>query len=264
MALIRLADASVEYPIYSAGGRSLKSAVLSTIGGKIGVDKSSRVVVKALRNISITIENGERIALLGGNGSGKSTMLKVLAGIIEPSSGTAVIDGRVSALLDLSMGMDMEATGYENIIMRSTFLGATFDEAKSLVSAIADFSGLGEYLSFPVRTYSSGMVVRLSFAISTASVSDILVMDEHVGAADVAFSNKSKMRLKDITGRSKIVVFATHDFNAAMDLCQRGVVLSSGDVVFDGPVADALGYYEKIALAAIAEANAAEDTISRP
>ena len=140
MASIDLVNVNVDYPIYSAGGRSLKSALLSTIGGKIGIDKSSRVVVEALRNANVAIRQGDRVALLGGNGSGKSTLLKVLAGIMEPSTGSAHVRGRVSALLDLSMGMDMEATGYENIMMRSTFLGADFAESKALIPAIAAFS----------------------------------------------------------------------------------------------------------------------------
>ena len=248
MASIDLVNVSVDYPIYSARGRSLKTILLSTVGGKIGVDRSAGVVVEALRDINLSIVAGDRIAILGGNGAGKSTLLRVLAGIMEPPIGSTCINGRVSALLDLSMGMDMDATGYDNILMRSTFLGASFRQAKELVPKIADFSELGEFLAFPVRTYSSGMVVRLAFAISTSVVLDILVLDEHVGAADASFTEKAKQRMRELADQAKIVIFATHDFNAASSLCSRGVVLSNGHIAYDGSVDNALGFYERLTL----------------
>src|SRR4051812_33183868 len=166
MARIEARDVGVVYPIYSARARSLKSQLVRSVGGRINVRDDSRVIVSALQNITLSARPGDRIALLGGNGAGKSTLLRVLAGILEPSQGELHVSGRVSSLLDMSMGIDPEATGYENIVMRSVFLGATFAEAKARVAEIETFSELGEYLRFPMRTYSTGMSLRLSFAIA--------------------------------------------------------------------------------------------------
>ena len=245
MAAIDLVDVGVDYPIYSAEGRSVKTALLRTVGGNISGSSDSRIVIEALRGINISLRPGDRLALLGGNGAGKSTLLRVLAGIMEPPIGTASIRGQVSALIDLSMGMEPEATGYENIRLRSTFLGASFAKAQTLIPEIAEFSGLGDYLSFPLRTYSSGMAVRLSFATSTVLVPEILVMDEHVGAADAAFAAKAKARIKELTNQAQIVVFATHSMEAALDLCTRGIVMSNGRVVCAGSIQEAIDHYTK-------------------
>src|SRR5262249_15917259 len=154
---------------------------------------------------------GDRIAVLGGNGSGKSTLLRVLAGILEPPVGTARIEGRVSALLDLTMGMDPEATGYENIFMRLIFLGADFNHPEAAVPQIAEFCELGDYLNFPLRTYSTGMATRLAFALSTAMPPEILIIDEHIGTSDASFETKVKRRVLDFISTSSIVALATHD-----------------------------------------------------
>lgn len=243
MAEMQLIEASVDYPIYSASGRSIKHAIAQRVGGAISVDDSSRVVVRALNGVSLSVATGDRVAILGSNGSGKSTLLKVLAGILEPSSGIARVRGRVSALLDLTLGMDPEATGYENIVMRSVFLGATFEEARALIPEVEAFSELGEYLGFPIRTYSSGMIVRLAFAISTAVMPEILVMDEQVGAADAAFTAKAESRIKELVGEAKILVFATHDMRAAQKICDRAVVMSQGRIVHDGTVSSGVQLY---------------------
>jgi ABC-type polysaccharide/polyol phosphate transport system ATPase subunit len=242
---IELFDASVDYPIYSASARSLKTAIAQKVGGAIRADDTSRVVVRALDRVNLSLRSGDRLALFGSNGSGKSTLLKVLAGILEPSSGRAQITGHVSALLDLQMGMDPEATGYENILMRSIFLGASFEEARSRIPEIEAFSELGEYLRFPIRTYSSGMIVRLAFAISTVISPEILAMDEQVGAADAAFSLKAQARINELIGQAHILVFATHNIEAAKKTCNRAVVLKHGRIDFDGAVdAAELAYKE--------------------
>jgi len=249
MASISLAGVHVDYPVYSARARSLKGHIARSVGGSVRRDEGRATIIKALQGIDLAVAPGERVAVLGGNGAGKSTLLRVLAGIIEPCAGRVRISGRVSCLFDMSMGMDPEATGYENIVMRSVFLGATFAEAEARISEIEAFSGLGEYLDFPLRTYSSGMVVRLSFAISTSIVPDILVLDEFVGSADAAFAVKVNERIREVVGRSNILVFATHSMPNARSLCSRGIVLDKGRVCYDGALERAIEAYDDSASA---------------
>lgn len=243
MASIVLENVSVSYPIFNARGRSLKGAFLRSVGGKIAADKHAYLVVEALRDVSLRLSAGSRLAIFGPNGSGKSTLLRVLSGIMEPLYGAARIDGRVSALLDLSMGMDREATGYENIMMRAAFLGATLAEARELIPKVEEFSELGQYLALPMSAYSTGMAVRLSFSISTMMTPEILIMDEHVGAADAAFTQKATLRIRELADRAKIVVLATHGVGFAAELCTRAIVMSQGQIAFDGTVSEAASHY---------------------
>ncbi len=179
MAFIRARGVDVSYAVYSGRARSLKAQLLRNVGGQVTMDED-RLVIKALENITLSLASGDRVALIGANGAGKSTLLRVLAGIMEPCAGEFVKRGKVSSLLDMGMGMDPEATGYENIEMRSVFLGATFAEAKRRVPEIEAFSELGEYLSLPMRVYSAGMKLRLSFAVAMAMRPQILVLDEMI------------------------------------------------------------------------------------
>lgn len=234
---------SVLYPVYGARSRLLKEHLIRKVGGGIAARDDSQVVVTALENVTLSLCSGDRVALIGSNGAGKSTLLRVLAGILEPSSGEINICGSVSPLLDMSMGMDPEATGYENIIMRSVFLGATFAEARARIPEIEAFSELGEYLRLPMRTYSTGMSLRLSFAIGLAVQPKILVLDELMGVGDAAFAEKSTARLQEVVSKLEILVIATHDLNTAQSLCNRGLVLERGRVIVDAPVKDAVEAY---------------------
>ncbi len=234
----------VQFPVYSAQGRSLRSHLIQAVGGRIGAGNGSRILINALDDVSLSLRSGDRVALIGGNGAGKSTFLKVLAGILEPTAGELRAEGRVSALLDLGMGMDPEATGYENIVMRSVFLGASFKEANARIPEIEEFSELGEYLRFPLRTYSTGMGMRLSFAIATSIKPEVLVLDEMIATGDASFTEKAKSRVAAMIEQLKILVIATHSFQDARSMCNRGVVLNAGKIVFDGPIDDAIDLYE--------------------
>ena len=242
---IDLQNVVVDYPIYTKRGRSLKSHIAKAVGGNINNDSDDRIVVRAIDEVSLSFRPGDRVGLIGANGSGKSTLLRVVAGIMEPSYGSVRIAGRVASLIDLSMGMDSEATGYENIIMRGVFLGRTFTEARATIPDIEKFTELGEYLSFPIRTYSSGMGVRLSFAISTAVECDILVLDEIIGAGDAAFHHKADARMHSLIHSTDIVVIATHDLSMTRQLCNRALFLSKGRIVVDGSVEDAIRSYNE-------------------
>ena len=243
MVFIETKNVSVAYKIYSARGRSLKNELFRRVGGGIKVDANSRVSVNALQDINLSLRAGDRVALIGGNGAGKSTLLRVVAGIMEPSGGIITRSGHVSSLLDMSMGMDPEATGYENIVMRSVVLGATFAEAKARVHEIETFSELGDYLHFPMRTYSTGMGLRLSFAIATSAQPEILVLDEMIATGDEAFASKAKARMEEIVANLKILVIATHDLTTAKSLCNRGVVLSHGNIVANSDIDAAIDMY---------------------
>jgi ABC-2 type transport system ATP-binding protein/lipopolysaccharide transport system ATP-binding protein len=244
VAAIDLLDVSLDYPIYDAGSRSLKNAMLRGIGGRIAADQG-RVAIQALRGVSLQLRDGDRLALIGHNGAGKSTLLKVLAGIYEPPEGRVRIEGRVSSLTDLTMGMDMEATGYENIVMRGVFLGLSRAEARARLPEIETFTELGEFLRLPVRSYSAGMLVRLAFAVSTASRPEILIMDEMIGAGDAAFAEKARARVTDYIARSSILVLASHDGAVLRQFCNKGALLQKGRLERFGPIEDVLGAYER-------------------
>lgn len=243
MAFIEASDVTVVYPVYGASDRSLKNRVINQIGGGISGKHSSYPSVTALEVITLCVRPGDRVALIGGNGSGKSTLLRVLAGILEPVSGRIEVSGSVSSLIDMGMGMDPDATGYENIVMRSVFLGATFSEARARIPEIEAFSELGEFLQFPLRTYSTGMSLRLSFAITTSMRPDIMVIDEMIGVGDAAFASRALARIQDLAEKLDILVVSTHDLHAAQSLCSRGVILSRGRLVVDAPISEAIIAY---------------------
>lgn len=229
MAAIDLEDVSLDFPIYDSRARSLKNAVLRSVGGRIA-GWGGQIGVQALRGVTLSLRDGDRLAVAGGNGSGKSTLLKVMAGIYEPPSGRVRIAGRVSSLVDMTMGMDFDMTGYENIVMRGVFLGMSGPQARAKIPEIEDFTELGGYLSLPIRTYSSGMLVRLGFAISTATRPDILIMDEMIGAGDAAFAQKAKARLDVYIAAANILVLASHNAHMLRLFCNKGLSLVQGQV----------------------------------
>lgn len=235
---------SVEFPIYSAHGRSFKRSILQlTTGGRIGLDRRDRAVITALNNISLVAEHGERIGIVGHNGAGKSTMLRAIAGVYEPPRGVISVCGRVGSLIDLTLGMDMEATGYENIRIRSLLLGQSRSEIAEYTDEIARVTELGEFLSMPIRTYSSGMQLRLAFAISTSVAPDILLMDEWIGVGDATFLKKAHDRLLDLVGRTGILFLASHSPAMIIDNCTRAIWLEKGELRADGPPAEVLREY---------------------
>jgi len=246
VAYISASAVNVSYPVYGARSRSLKQQLIRNVGGRVAID-DDKMVINALEDITLSLRSGDRVALIGANGAGKSTLLRVLAGILEPSSGAFTKRGHVSSLLDMSLGMDPEANGYENIQMRSVFLGATFSEAKRLISEIEAFSELGDYLALPMRVYSAGMKLRLSFAIAMAVTPEILILDEMIGIGDAAFASKAQARLQEVVNDLEILILATHDLNAARSMCRRGVVLAHGRLVLDAPIEDAIHKYETLA-----------------
>ncbi len=244
MAAITCENISVDYPLYGAGSRSLKKTLMHMgSGGRISRDAGDRVCVQALRDVSLHIDHGERVGIIGSNGAGKTTLLRVLAGIYEPTRGVVRHEGHISPLFDTTLGMDTEATGYENIVLQGLFLGLSPREIRGRTDEIAEFTELGDYLSVPVRTYSTGMMLRLAFAVSTCIDPDILLMDEWIGVGDAHFLEKAERRMERLVDHSRILVIASHSDALIKRLCNKVVLLDHGEVKAIGLVAEILDQY---------------------
>ncbi|WP_051461601.1 galactan export ABC transporter ATP-binding subunit Wzt/RfbE [Tomitella biformata] len=237
-------DACVDFPIFDAKSRSLKKAFLGKAGGTIGLNDSNLVTIEALRDITLSLRDGDRIGLVGHNGAGKSTLLRLLAGIYEPTRGSATIRGRVAPVFDLGVGMDPEISGYENIIIRGLFLGMTRKQMMERMDDIADFTELGEYLNMPLRTYSTGMRVRLAMGVVTSIDPEILLLDEGIGAVDAEFMKKARIRLQELVSRAGILVFASHSNEFLAQLCTSAMWIDHGHIRQRGSIEEVVGAYE--------------------
>ncbi len=231
MARIVARNVMVEFPIYGTKSRSLKNTVMrAATGGLLATSTDQHVVVRALRDISFELNVGDRVGIIGHNGSGKSTLLRVLAGAYEPIGGEIEVTGKVASMLSITLGMDFEATGYENIYLRATVMGMRPSEIDPLIGEISEFSELGEYLDMPVRTYSSGMAMRLAFAVSTSVSADIILMDEWLNVGDPSFTEKAQARLARLLDQAKILVFASNDESMIRRNCNRIMRLDHGEM----------------------------------
>lgn len=237
-------NACVDFPIFDAKSRSLKKAMLSSAGGAIGKNAQNTVVVEALKDINLHLREGDRVGLVGHNGAGKSTLLRLLSGIYEPTRGSADVRGRVAPVFDLGVGMDPEVSGYDNIIIRGLFLGQSIKQMKKKMDEIAEFSELGDYLSMPLRTYSTGMRVRLALGVVTSIEPEILLLDEGIGAVDAAFMAKARVRLQELVKRSGILVFASHSNDFLAQLCNTALWIDHGEIRSVGEVSEVVGEYE--------------------
>lgn len=244
MVSIQTHQAWVEFPIFDAKSRSLKKAFLGKAGGTIGRNESNVVVIEALRDITLSLREGDRVGLVGHNGAGKSTLLRLLSGIYEPTRGSSYIKGRVAPVFDLGVGMDPEISGYENIIIRGMFLGQTRKQMQAKVDEIADFTELGEYLSMPLRTYSTGMRVRLAMGVVTSIDPEILLLDEGIGAVDAEFMKKARIRLQQLVERSGMLVFASHSNEFLARLCNTAMWIDHGTIKMSGGIEDVVRAYE--------------------
>jgi len=232
MARIKAQNVCVDFAIYASSGRSVKNTVLNAAtGGLIARDARDNMVVRALDDVSFEFHDGARVGLVGHNGSGKTTLLRVLAGAYEPVRGTVEVEGRVASMLNIWIGMDLEATGYENIFMRGVKMGVRPKAIARLVEEICDFAELGDYIHVPMRTYSSGMAMRLAFAISTCVDAEILLMDEWLSAGDAEFNEKAQRRLRAIVDRAKILVLVSHDAALIRGNCNTIMTLDHGKLI---------------------------------
>ncbi|BCF89418.1 ABC transporter ATP-binding protein [Paraburkholderia largidicola] len=247
MAFIELKGATLDLPIYDVQGRSLKKQVLR-MGRRntIAEDNDGVIVVRALNEVDLRFESGDRIGLIGRNGAGKSTLLRMMAGIYSPTIGSVSSEGKIVPLLDISLGMDDNSTGMQNIRLRGLLLGMTDAEIKAKINDIVEFCELGDYLDLPLRTYSSGMRVRLAFAVSTAVDAEILLLDEVMGVGDASFMHKAEARLQDLHSRAEIVVLAMHANSEIRRVCNKALWMDGGRVRAFGPVEEVVSAYEAL------------------
>jgi lipopolysaccharide transport system ATP-binding protein len=244
MASIEFENVCVDFAIYNANGRSLKKRLMQVAtGGQIGADKEGRVVVRALEGLTFSLHDGDRVGLLGHNGAGKSTLLRLLGGVYEPSSGHAKVEGEIGSLIDISLGTDPEATGRENIYMRGALLGMPRAQIKKRIEEIIDFSELGDFVDMPLRTYSTGMHLRLAFAVSTIVRPEILLMDEWLSVGDEGFKRKAEERMTELVAATNILVLASHSRDLILHTCNRVLWLEHGKIKMDTDPQTAVAAY---------------------
>lgn len=245
MAFIDFQHVCVDFPIYNASHRSFKKRLIQVAtGGRVAAEKGC-VVVRALEDLTFSLKDGDRVGLLGHNGAGKSTLLRLLSGVYAPSAGIARVEGSVGSLIDISLGIDPENTGRENVYMRGALLGMKKADITKRMDEMIDFSDLGDFFDMPVRTYSSGMHLRLAFAVSTIMRPEILLMDEWLSVGDEHFRHRAEARLKEMVQTTNILVIASHSRELIMNTCNRVLWLEHGRVNMDGDVNNIASAYFK-------------------
>jgi lipopolysaccharide transport system ATP-binding protein len=243
---INLENVSVNFPIFNANTYSLKNRIIKSVMGKITLNNQHEVVqIDALKNINIKIKSGERIGVIGGNGSGKSTFLRLCSRIYEPSTGTININGNVSSLINVNIGIDPESTGRENIKLRLVMLGFNNNQINELFNEIIQFSELNQFIDLPFYTYSTGMQLRLAFATSVFIKPEILIMDEWLATGDKDFQEKAEKKLNSIIENSKILILASHSKDLILKTCTRVIWLENGVIKKDGGAEETIqGYFK--------------------
>ena len=235
--VIRFDNVTKEYKLYKSDKARFKAMFSSRVPYK---------KKKAVNNLSFEVRKGEGLALIGRNGAGKSTILKMVTGVSFPTEGDIYVDGKISALLELSSGFDVEASGIENIRFKCSLMGMNDDEIEKVLPDIIEFADIGEYIEQPLRSYSSGMKARLGFAISVNSNPDILIVDEALSVGDKAFRKKCTAKVQDLMSDSNVtLLFVTHSLSTAKDFCQRGIVLEKGTKLFEGDIEKAIEFYDE-------------------
>ena len=230
MSIIQLEDVDLVFKIQRE--RRIKDIIIPGSNRFNSLEGGNEV--HAIKHMTLTVHEGERLAIIGHNGAGKSTFLRMVSGIYHPTSGRLTVEGRVSGMFEFATGFEMEQNGWDNIYLRGLMLGETPNEIKEKMLEIADFSELGGFLNMPVKYYSSGMLIRLAFSVSTAIKPDILLLDEAMAAGDAAFIQKAQQRMRDLMQRSKILVLVTHGMPTAVELCNRCIWLDRGEIIMDG------------------------------
>ncbi len=242
-AFIELTNVNVDFPLYHGNARSLKRMVVSSVSGRMTADAKHRVVVQAVRDVSFRLVSGDRLGLVGRNGAGKTTLLRALAGIYEPVAGRLRVQGSINALLDPNLGMNVDLTGRENIMLRGQYHRLNRAAISRLEEEVADFAELGDFLDLPVRIYSSGMLIRLGFGLATAIRPQVLLMDEWILAGDANFMEKARARLEDLVRGAEILVLSTHIPEIVAEWCSRVLWLDQGRIRADGTPAEVLAAY---------------------
>lgn len=232
MAKIFLKKVSLDFPIYN-GNLSFRSKIINlSTGGRLLPGAAKVPMVRSLDNVSLEINDGDRIGIIGHNGAGKTTLLKLITGIYHPTAGRVETEGKVNAFFNVMNGMDLESTGYDNMYLMGSLLGMKRSEIKEVVPEIEEFTELGNYLEMPVRTYSDGMKLRLGFAVYTSIFPEILLLDESIGAGDALFMAKAHKRVERFYNKAKILVISSHSLEILKKFCNKVLVMHKGKVQF--------------------------------
>ncbi len=235
--VIDFQDVSKVYKLY----KNDKQRLLSVFSKKVSYKKK-----RAVNHASFQVRRGESVAIFGKNGAGKSTVLKMITGVAFPTEGTITVNGRVSALLELTSGFDPEFTGRENIYLKGQLSGLKEQEIQELEDVIVNFAEIGEYIDQPVRTYSSGMKARLGFAVNVNIRPEILIVDEALSVGDAAFKDKCLEKVNEIMHKDGVtLLFVTHTTSMAQQFCRRGIVMKNGKIIYDGGIDPAIEAYQK-------------------
>ncbi len=242
--LIEAKSISLTVPYYQPEARKLM-ALPTRLVSDLYTRRAKRHGRTILTDLTFQLDPGERIGLIGTNGAGKSTLLRVLGGVYPTSTGTLIIRGEAKGLFNIQLGMNMEGTGIENIYIRGLQMGLKLADIHDRVESVVEFSGLGDAINMPIGTYSTGMLLRLSFSVSTMIEPDILLLDEWIGSGDVSFRQKAQDRMNALVDKSRGLVIATHNPTLMKRLCSRGLVLESGRIVCDAPIEEALSFYNE-------------------
>lgn len=235
--IISFNNVTKEYKLFKSDKARFKALFSKKIKYKVN---------KAVSDLSFEIKKGESVALFGKNGAGKSTILKMITGVTFPTEGNIEVDGKVSALLELGAGFDMETSGRENIRFKCSLMGMTDEDIDAVEESIVEFADVGDYIDQPLRSYSSGMKARLGFAINVNAEPDILIVDEALSVGDKTFQKKCKDKIAEIMADENVtLLFVTHSLSTAKDFCSRGIVLEKGKKLFDGDIDDAISFYDE-------------------
>lgn len=235
--IIELNSVSLAYPIYSIRAQSLRNTIADfAVGGKLLRDGKDVIHVGALNNISFTLHDGDRLGIVGHNGAGKTTLLKVLAGVYEPDKGRVDVNGRVSSMIDIGLGVDPTLTGRENVINMGRIRGYTTKQILAKMGDIVTFTDLGQFIDLPMKTYSAGMMTRLIFGVATSMDPEVLLMDEWIGAGDKSFIDKATARLNDVLTRARVIVLASHSWSLIHEMCNKLLVMDGGNQIYFGDI----------------------------
>lgn len=250
MAYIELEDVIVDFPVFDS--KSFRKALFDIpTGGSIRQGNKNDIIIRAVDGVSMHIKEGDKYGLIGHNGAGKSTLLRVMAGIYEPTAGTLNVEGTVSPMFNISLGLDPDDSGFENLKSIAMYMGLSPKDLKEIEPEIVDFCELGDFMHLPLRTYSSGMQARLGFAIATAINPEILLLDEWLGAGDARFMKKANKRINDMVERSSILVLASHSEALIKNNCDKALLIEHGKVIADGEINHVLDEYNAIANAGL-------------
>ncbi len=240
---IYMRDVDMYYPSNIYNAKTLKEEIITKL--QLKPSKPLLKDVHALKGFSLTVNEGDRLGVIGHNGSGKSTLLKVIAGIYPVDHGTVDVAGKIHALFDIGLGFDPEATGRDNILYRGLLMGSTPEEIEAKTPEIVEFAGLGDFIDYPIKSYSSGMMVRLAFSVSTSLTGEVLLLDEVLSTGDISFMGKARQRMLSVIDQARVMVFVTHDLASMVEVCNRAIMLDHGCIAAEGKPEDVVKAYRE-------------------